>query len=233
MKISIGWWGSCSIIFLLLTASSYRFLRIQNISCQTTTSETCSAVDQLSQLKNSWVFFTNISEHPVVTTYAQKNNLTLVSYKIYLPHTVLLIFAKNPRAYTLELHAGKIYSISKSGTAELLSEFSESPTIRVTTALSLLSESGSILPQHLHTFLLQYTDNLSVIALLPTSLTLYETFAQLESQDGVQILISYENTERKMRQLEQILQSQAVTALDKPLQEIDLRFDLPVLRTRQ
>jgi len=81
--------------------------------------------------------------------------------------------------------------------------------------------------------LLQYTDNLSVIALLPTSLTLYETFAQLESQDGVQILISYENTERKMRQLEQILQSQAVTALDKPLQEIDLRFDLPVLRTRQ
>jgi len=169
----------------------------------------------------------------VIETYGQAHNLTLKKYKIYLPNIVELNFTKNPLVYSIQLNAAEVYVVSENGVVGILSVPPDLPIIKVQTAVALFPNSDLILEPRLHIFFLSFIAYQATNTQLATDLTLQEDFAELRSVDGVHIFVPYENPEKKLWQLQQILQSQTLTNQNEPLREIDLRFDLPVLRTQQ
>lgn len=225
-------WGS-SLLFLLLIIVAYRLLRIQHILCQVSTDAPCPNEHHLSELKNTPIFFSNLYKNSVIETYGQAHNLTLKKYKIYLPNIVELNFTKNPLVYSIQLNAAEVYVVSENGVVGILSVPPDLPIIKVQTAVALFPNSDLILEPRLHIFFLSFIAYQATNTQLATDLTLQEDFAELRSVDGVHIFVPYENPEKKLWQLQQILQSQTLTNQNEPLREIDLRFDLPVLRTQQ
>ncbi|NCN82925.1 MAG: hypothetical protein GW947_03060 [Candidatus Pacebacteria bacterium] len=224
MKRYLTGWSGSWVVFLVLIACSYLFLRIQTIVCHTTAASTCPDEQLLAKLKTTSLFFTDFTQHPIIVAYAAEHNLELERYELRLPQTLVLYFQNKPLAYTIQLDSGELYGVSESGTSELL-------TASATNSDVLLKGAFNLSPE-LHTFLQAFVAR-DKTPLLTTTLIAKPDFVELKSTDGVRIFLPYTNSKMKIEQLQQILQSPAVTELDEPLREIDLRFDLPLLRTQQ
>jgi hypothetical protein len=222
-------------VSLALIICASLFLRIENVLCRTTTDTACPDEQELSQLQSASLFFVDFTQQETVVTYAAKHNMTIKDYDLHLPNTIILYFEENSHAYSLELETGEIFTVTQAGTTKILrdTELRTDAHIQLRESESFLQDNSLTLPAPLHAFLLEFSKATDATQLSESQLTPHEDFIEIHTNGSIRAFLPYEQPKQKVAQLEQILVSQSLTTLNEPVREIDLRFDLPVLRTQQ
>ncbi|NCN06425.1 MAG: hypothetical protein GW946_01100 [Candidatus Pacebacteria bacterium] len=214
------------LTFVLIT----RLLRIQHITCSIEKTEVCST-EELYKLRGTSIFFVNLYQNTSIAEYERAHNIALKSYHISLPQTLEVDFTRKPELYTVLLNDTDRYSISDSGTAKLLTGSNENTDIQVITPTLFTEQNTTILPIY-HHFLVAYVKIIKQDKELPKRVLFETEFVELQLSSGGVAFLPYEHTQEKIKILQHILDSQALSTLPAPIKEVDLRFDLPVLRTQ-
>lgn len=235
MKRSLNSWSIGIAVSLVLIICASLFLRVENIACRTTTEAACPDEHELSQLKSASLFFIDFTQQETVIAYAAKHNMTIKEYDLRLPNTITLYFEENPLAYSIELETGELFAVALSGATKVLrnSELNTDAHIQLRESEPLLQDNSLTLPAPLHAFLLEFSKTTNSPQLSETQIIPHEDFVEISTKGSIRAFLPYEQPKQKVAQLEQILVSQSLTTLNEPVREIDLRFDLPVLRTQQ
>ncbi len=224
-----------AVVCIAVLLFGYIFIRVENIICKTTDEAVCPEEQELLQLRSASLFFTDFAKQQAVLEYAAKHNMSIKNYELHLPNTITLFFEENPLAYSIELETGTAFAVTQLGSTKILANSSTAADtpIRLQANETLLPHNSSQIPKKLHIFFLEFSKTMTPAELSNRILTLHPDFVEIISADAIRAYLPYEHPEQKVAQLKQILQSQSLTTLNKPIREIDLRFDLPVLRTQQ
>ncbi|MDA1079328.1 MAG: hypothetical protein O2840_01400 [bacterium] len=224
-----------AILVISLATFLTFFLRVQTITCVTTSNDFCPNEKDLEEVKNERLFFSDFMANEVILAYAAKHDLRFSTYQLRLPNTLQLSFEENPMAYQVESDTQERFAVSQIGTAKPLHDLEPDTNKLVIVQIpeTYLQANTLVLPENLHLFLLElttaeYARLNKMLVVVPKS-----DFIELQIDSGMRAFLPYEQPKQKLKQLQQIVLSESLTELTEPVREIDLRFDLPVLRTQQ
>ena len=219
------------LILMFVLAQLQGWLKITTVQCQLDSGACPPNVQQkLEALKTHSYFFTNLSQ--VATTLLPNNSYAVRTTSRIKPREVLISLTSNGSLYQLMWADGQSVVITPTGT--VLPEntgFTQLPQVMVDLPESDII-SNQQLNQPLHQTLLVALQQLSKNSL---------PWSGIEVRSPQKIVVTLSNLPRVIidtttgteawQRLPHILASEQVTQLSPPIQEIDLRFNLPVLRT--
>lgn len=222
------------IIAVLITASTAlkKIFSIKHIECQIINQESCNTqlIESLKPLTNQPLFFKDYV-HVLQMSQTINQPVTIVSIKKKLPDTLYITFQLEPA----------VYSITKSDTKNIVSESGKifqgvadaSNIFSVETEQELSTEQGFVFPDVHHT----------VLTIITTAKELKLPLTKLSWVDKSTIKLSMENREElyivdsdsprlQLHKLSMVLKSSEYREIAEPKLELDLRFNMPVLRTQ-
>ena len=215
------------IIFLLIRNLTVReihcFLNDQAIDDQV-------VCQQLQQLKGSRLLFRNFQRESVMTSllYIEetKESFDLVRVKLFLTGEVNFFLSDQPPLYRIEQHQ-ELYLVTVSGFFR-----ENNPQL----ALPLILDSQQIYqqqPEQVHHFLAQFLQQLPDHREKITQITLIspQRFELKVSNFPMIIIELTQEPQQLARRFKLILEKLKPAEIDLSLVEIDLRFELPVMRT--
>lgn len=158
----------------------------------------------------------------------------LSSVKKQLPHQLELAFASQPLEYKL-LVGEQVYSVSKTGALFTQTDLPAPITITVSQDFSQLTESEDQLQPSIHTCLHTLAQGLNTPSLKQSQLTWLDkdTITLIMNGEQQTIFLDCENPSTQLHDLQRILTSPEFQEKSADIKEIDMRFELPVLRMQQ
>lgn len=206
---------------------------VKNIECQLD-QQTCpeSLTNSLTVLHGKPLFFTNYQS--ILQEQRVPLPVTLTQVKKHLPNTLNLEFSSQNLAYMIQTNEG---TIAVSTTGVLFKDTTVLPptTIEVKPELSSVLDPNHAIQAPIHTAFLELVTTLekSDLPVKHISWVDKDTINLIMNDGQLNAVVDQKNPRVAIEKLELIIKSQEYQAVQENVQEIDLRFDLPVLRMRQ
>lgn len=229
-------------VFLLLIglASKGLFLSlfsVQQLHCQLVVSdietESCpeELVNQLQALQGTSLFWTRFEE--------QIDQMGLELYQLvdiskYLPNTLELRFVPTKTVYVIKSGTDdQSLRVTQSGRLALDVHDTAVPEVRLhDTSINLTT--GQQLDQKLHAVLNNLASYLEIEQLPVKTIDYYQSgFIVVHLEADTVAIVDEQLNHGQIKKLKRILSELDRGAVTQPIREIDLRFNLPVLRTSQ
>jgi hypothetical protein len=227
------------IVGLLILLAVYElkvvlnFVTVKHINCELD-SQKCpaSVVDALKILEGKSLFLTDYSE--ILREQGLPLPITLKTITKELPQTLNLTFVTQPLAYQLFTNEGMI-SVSESGLPFKENTIPAPVTIELTPPLaSILASPTEVQPAvHQPLTALSHTLQESKVAVKKITWVDKDTIILIMNEEQQTAVLDVQDPQAAVRKLELIAVSPEYQAVEKNVREIDLRFNLPVLRMKQ
>lgn len=188
--------------------------------------------EQLEVLKGKSLFATDYAN--ILHQSGLPLPVTLESVDKELPTTVSLEFVTQPLAYQLETSSGK-FSISQSGIPFKETTVTVPITITLTPSLETILENPSLLKSNVHQPLLLLAQALQTEKMEISKVTWVDkdTITLIMDGEPQTVILDSHNPAAAVGKLKRIIASTEYRSVAQTVREIDLRFDLPVLRMQQ
>ena len=211
-------------------AAGLFFFTIQSIDCSIGTQQCPPEYSaSLGELKGSSLFFSRFDTR--VQTLIPDPTFILESESKILPHTLKLVFSQKKPNYYLQTETD-YYTVYDDGFIKKSEKNNHEPSIFIDYPIETLLSDNSVKPG-LHQELSSLTKALEVTHLAPQKTTLTDSQTiTLEILSGVTVFLNLEESAHAVTKLSLLLNSTEIAELPEPLNEIDLRYSFPVLRTK-
>lgn len=224
-------------IYLCLMYAGLALFKIQSLNCQVG-NQPCPTALQTeleTNLLGKSLFFTDFNR--VLSKNSSFSEYTLVNSTKTLSGQLGLYLTDEPTLYQLKLATGEVKLISTQGRIKFSSptQNDHAPTIDISTATgptSLTSLESLQVPAEFHQPASQLINSLYKHEFPIQNIEWHSATEIKFLIQEVTVILDQTDPEADIAALKQILQSAEVANLEKPVWEIDMRFDLPVLRTR-
>lgn len=216
-------------VVFVLTKS---FLSVKTIECHITSDEACSQdlIQALEGIRGKSMFFTNY-EKMLDQSQLSKQPVTLTTIQKKFPDTVMLTFKYEPAEYVVIQPSGTNV-ISETGKA-FAGDYDTTGLLPIQSDQDLISDTGYIDTEVHHT----------ILAILTTVEELKLPLTHVYWVDKSTIRLSMENREEgfivdsesprlQLYTLSLVLKSNEYRDVSEKKSELDLRFNMPVLRTQ-
>jgi hypothetical protein len=223
------------IILPLLIFSIFLFLvikRVNNIECKIENSPcTSELIKSLNTLKKSSFFFSNIPQK-ISEDQTDDSTYLLKSYTKKFPGTLSLVFKQENIKYTLQIEDKK-YAIGKSGTI-VPGKSKKTESILFSWKNDTKIIQNTIIKNNYHKIFLNIVNSLSETQIdKSTIIWISDSEILLEIPDQPLYIFEQETIVTQIKKVGTIINAKELEEIEEPILEIDMRFDLPVLRTRQ
>lgn len=225
------------LILTLLTLSLYfslKFFTLNSVSCYLEDKDSCgqdltTTLDKT--LLQQSLFFTDF-ETVLTSEPLASLPYTLVSYQKKLPNQIQVTFVEETLQYFLRTTDGQRLAVGTEGSiVNLAQNDGQLPEIQINKTHEELSANKKLNPE-IH----------NALAALLNSLYKYQlSFQNIEwnsaneiefsLKTGQKVILAAENPQHSIEKLQLILDSAEIKTIEEPINEIDLRFEMPVLRT--
>lgn len=220
------------LLLLLVIVLSFS-LKVNVVECNVGENNCSPEIYQkLEAFKGKSIFFVNIDKI-LSSSEFQSEVILLEHYQKKMPGTLILNFSEENILYQLNLEQSFLY-ISEFGNILQtnqgkdqitqvylygdIGEFIESRSINREKHLIITSIINQLEKDELSVDVINWVDDTEII---------------IKVKDEPQIVIDNSNVESKINNIKLILGAKEIKDYDKPIEEIDLRFNLPVLRTSE
>lgn len=209
-----------------------RILIIKNVECHVLNQPSCpSDLNQaVSSLQTHRMFFEDYST-TLAATPATSLPVSLVKIEKVLPDTIHVTFQSEPVLYSV-LFEDSVRSVALSG--KTFSDVASPDTvITIEAAQPLLAEDNTI-PPDIHHTILSILDTTEELRLPLTRVTWVDkSTIQLSMEDRAELfIVDSVSPRQQLYKLSLVLKSSEYREVPAVKQELDLRFNMPVLRTR-
>jgi hypothetical protein len=221
--------GISSIFIVLLLQFVFR---VRHIECQIAHTACPPDLDQQVQvIKNQSLFFAHLDE--LITNATTVSPVTLVSIEKTLPNRVLLNFSEEKLAYILKTSDDKLYLVYQSGKIQLTETTDQAPLLSVFFPSSQYITNAHLEPD-IHQKILILFELLYKHAIPIQNSSWQEPHSILLTlTNGIKVYVDPDSSSRGIKALAAVLAAPETNDLKNTIEEIDVRFNLPVLRTRQ
>ncbi len=217
------------IFFLVFWPITIFFLfifvfKIGVINCQVAENNCSQELYQkLEVLKGKSLFFVNIDEE-LANNEISTETILLQNYQKTFPGTILLEFSEEKVAYQLITEENQLF----------ISEFGNVlPSNQNVNGLPQVSWN-STLSDESHSKIIKILDSVKGTNFTINNISrLNNQEIRIDIKDNPQIIIDEDSIDSKVGILVTLLNSREIKEYEEPIKEIDLRFNLPVLRTAQ
>lgn len=221
-----------SIFFFLFLIIFFSFHKVSKVTCKVNQAECNSDLQtKVDTLINKSFFFTDF--HKEVSQLEGTNSIYLVeSIEKKLSGEIILKLVQETVLYSVEFENQK-YFLGKSGV--VLPNLSNTSAIQVIwqNDQPILNENQVI--QNYHTILKNFAtiikqqSNIQAVTLYWVSDS--EIILEIESEPT--FIFDLQTLETNSKKIGTILEAREIEEIEAPIQAIDMRFELPVLRTTQ
>lgn len=220
-----------SLLFLVIILF-LAFNKTNTIKCQIENSE-CPEVliKNLNTLKGSSFFFSNIQKK-LENNKTNDSIYILESISKKFPGTIKLYFKQEEIRYSL-ITSNKTFHIGNSGTT-IPTESDYSEIISFTWKNEEVIINNNKINDDYHNKFLNISTNLSKNNLENTTITwVSDSEIILKTPNKPPFIFDKQTIETQVKKIDTIMNARELEEIEEPILEIDMRFNLPVLRTRQ
>jgi hypothetical protein len=224
-----------AVTMCLLVVLSHQLFRINKIVCTLEDGRQCpnNLQRQLDNMIGTAVFFTKYEALLVAEPFASEP-YTLVSHNKILPDTLSVVFRPEPLLYGLKLDNGNTYYVGEKGSLMNISGNPDTNSIHATgPEEQFLTDHNTINP-HFHSL---FATTLSALAKHQFELSEISwqspTEIKLKLRNAPDAIMDESNPALAVEKLALLLNSKNLEELEGQISVIDLRFEMPVLRTGQ
>jgi hypothetical protein len=208
------------------------FFTVKIVECQMLSGDACpeELTQSLTLLHGESMFFKDYSQK-LRNSQTLAQPVSLVQFKKMFPQTVIIIFQAEPAAYTIQ-HNGETTVVSKTGRI-FTHPLDVTGLMSVEVPGDFITSDGFI-NTTIHQTLLSIIDTSAELAIPLTKITWVDkSTIQLSIENRTEIfIIDSERPTLELHKLTLVLKSGEYRDIAKPKHELDLRFTMPVLRTR-
>lgn len=228
MSKKVGIFHTISGLFFLLILSVAYFNNwfvIKEIRC-TVDDASCSPemFSQFQVLLGKQYFFTDFLKK--TTSLIDSSLYTVESVKKESLGVIHISLSQIGSRYHLLYESGELLTVYPTG------ELKQEPASGLPTIAMIGNSSSSSLPPQLHLALSSALVELSRAQLKwQTIKVVSQEKILIELETGQRVIIDTSDSSSRLQVLPQLLVQDSIQELDPPVKEIDLRFNLPVLRT--
>lgn len=214
-----------TILFILLNRTKVVECQIEKTTCPD------DLIENLNTLKGSSFFFTNISQK-LEDNKTNDSIYILESISKKFPGTIKLSFKQEEIKYSLLIN-DQIFYIGKSG-ATIPTKLDNTQTVSFTWKNEKDIVKDNNVEDSYHKKFLNIAESLSKntkenIIIIWVS----DSEIILEIPDEPIYIFDKQTIETQVKKVDTIINAKELEEIEEPILEIDMRFDLPVLRTRQ
>lgn len=209
---------------------------IESVNCHLETKGNCgnelaSFLDQA--LLQQSLFFTDFE---AILTNEPFTSLpyTFISYQKSLPDNIQVTFAEESLQYFLQTADGQKFAVGTEGSVvNLAKNESNLPEIQINKSAEDLLSSKKLSPE-IHGAIAALLNSLHKQNLSFQDIKWHSTNEiEFFLTTGQKIILDAENPSQAIEKLKLILDSTEIEVIEKPIEAIDLRFEMPVLRTSE
>ncbi len=218
------------LIVFCLWAVTRHVLLIRKIECVVGPNQqpcTSSTVDQLSTLRNTPLLFSS----PEIKIASVLNNEPYQTVRVNrrLPDTLIIVLETLTYSYRLQTE-DKEFVVTDTGIAFERSSNTELP--KLNSASELVLENKRVKPEfHSHFLLLLAAIELNSLSIDSVQLLDSQTLEITLQEPETTVIVNPSLAANQLQTALVILKNNKVSELSDPVQKLDMRFDLPVLRT--
>jgi cell division septal protein FtsQ len=201
-----------------------------HIECSLSDAECPSdLVAQLRPLEGKSLFFTDTSKE---VYHLNLERYELITIHKKFPDTIILVFASKKNLYLLQQeNSPDVWTVAESGYAQQMSSSEALPTILISPNWSQPLQENTVEPS-LHNTIRQLLTELNSNHIEHTSIEFKSSEEIIvHLNNGQQALLTQENLISQVKKLGIISKNVDTKAIDTNIRTIDLRFELPVLKT--
>ena len=232
MTLSLRFQLFLGVLILGIVGGVAQLFQVTDITCTTTDNQSCptSVQASLNSAIGKSFFFTNF-ERDFSASDAETQPYTIQSINKILPGTLVVMVQLETPAYLLITKDGQ-YSISQSGSVIAADSHPQSlATITIQSEIPIIADGK--LPDKYHSVISSILEEILRQEMVVATITwVDDQTLYVDLQNGPRVVLESQTAGQRVQHLPVILQSTEVKSLPQ-LAEIDLRFKLPVLRTRQ
>ncbi len=224
-----------SVAFVTAGILAHQLFRTSHINCTLITGEPCpeNLSTLLSNLDGTSLFFTKFESVLAGEPYS-KEPYTLSSLSKNLPSTLNLTFKQEPLLYGLRFSDGATELIGKEGTVIRLDNLPEIAMVEIEAQRQDFFESEDRIIPYYHNVFAGLINSLYKYELIFQNITWKNNYEIRVDLVGHPTAITSENDPiGDMEKLKLLIPSPPYNSVEEEIVEIDLRFDMPVLRTRE
>jgi hypothetical protein len=206
--------------------------KTKNIECQIE-DKPCplELTESLDTLKKSSFFFSNVSKN-ISDTQSKDSIYILESFSKKFPNTLELVFKQEDLKYSL-LVSDKIFNIGESGIT-IPNKTSNKESISIVWQTDTNPVKDNVVINKYHTIFLHIAESLSAASLdNVTIIWVSDSEILLEIPNQPLYIFEQQTIETQIKKVDTIINAKELEEIEEPILEIDMRFNLPVLRTRQ
>ncbi|NCO11932.1 MAG: hypothetical protein COZ34_01810 [Candidatus Pacebacteria bacterium CG_4_10_14_3_um_filter_34_15] len=218
-KIFFLFFGPITLFFSLVFA-----FKINVINCRVSKNNCSQELYQkLEILKGKSLFFVNL-DRELTNNEISTETILLQNYQKRFPGTISLEFSEEKVAYQLNLEENQLF----------ISEFGNIlPNNQNVVDLPTVSWNSKQ-SQESHTKILKILNSVNGTDLIIEKITrINDKEIVINIKNNPPLIIDEDSIDSKVAILVTLLNSREIKEYGKPIKEIDLRFNLPVLRTAQ
>lgn len=230
-----------SVIISILSAfSAVNFFIVQEVQCYRNQELAAHLCQQYDQFKGLSLFFTDFTNQPLIqqNLYDQENNnfYQVVKIEKRLPHQLILYLDKDEVSYRLILPDNHYYLINQQSLVKKNDPNIQVKSIQIDSSDQLIEENTA------HKKQVSSSQHLYFIKLLKNLKKIQYRQIKYKSQSRIEVILDehlialFDQTTSialSVRKLELILKHLDLKTIDQSIKEIDLRFNYPVLRTKE
>ncbi|MBP9820202.1 hypothetical protein KBC79_05730, partial [Candidatus Woesebacteria bacterium] len=188
---------------------------------------TSNTVDQLSTLRNTPLLFS--SPEIIIANVLSKEPYQTVRVNRRLPDTLIIVLETLTYSYRLQTE-DKEFVVTDIGTVFERPSTLELP--KLNSASELVLENNKVKPEvHSHFLLLLAAVKLNSLSIDSIQLLNSQTLEITLQESKTTVIVNPSLAANQLQTALVILKNNKVSELSDPVQKLDMRFDLPVLRT--
>lgn len=215
-----------NLVFIITALILFYFfsLRINEIECQVSNNNCNPEIYQkLESLKGKSIFFINL-EQELNQNGMESEAILLNEYKKVFPGKLVLKFSQEKILYQFEFE----------GNSSFISEFGNKLNNNQNKNNLPTVDWNAPLDNEIHRKITLIIYNIDTERFPISKITRKnEDKTVIEIHNNPEIIIDDKSTATKLELIQTLLESKEVKEYKQPIKEIDLRFNLPVLRTTQ